>query len=75
MKTMIRFALAMLLAALPAGAFAQGRMEPVPARGPDEGGGPYPTLLIAGGTVIDGTGAPPVGPIDVLVEGNRIAAL
>lgn len=75
MKAMIRIALAMLLAALPSGGFAQGRMEPVLARGPDEGGGPYPTLLIAGGTVIDGTGAPPVGPVDVLVEGNRIAAL
>ncbi len=57
-----------------AAALAQG-MEEVPDRGADEGGGPYPTLLIAGGTVIDGTGAPPIGPVDIVVEGNRIAAM
>ena len=75
MQAMIRFALALVLAIAPAALAAQSGMEPVPARGADEGDGPYPALLVSGGTVIDGTGAPPVGPVDVLVEGNRIAAL
>lgn len=40
--------------------------------GDELGGGPYERLLIRGGTVIDGTGAPPIGRTDILVEGNRI---
>lgn len=50
-------------------------MEQVPDRQAGEGEGPYPRLLIAGATVIDGTGAPPLGPVDIVVENNRIAAL
>lgn len=38
----------------------------------DEGKGPYKRLIIRGATVIDGTGAPPTGPMDIVVEGNRI---
>ncbi|HEY2854950.1 MAG TPA: amidohydrolase family protein, partial [Gemmatimonadaceae bacterium] len=37
-----------------------------------EGIGPFPKLIIRGVTLIDGTGAPPHGPVDVVVEGNRI---
>ena len=29
-------------------------------------------ILIRGGEVIDGSGAPPQGPVDIVVEGNRI---
>jgi len=50
-------------------------MERVPDRLPGEGEGPFPTLLIRGATVIDGTGAPPMRPVDIEVSGNRIAAL
>lgn len=35
--------------------------------------GPFKRLVIRGATVIDGTGAPPQGPIDLVVEGDRIA--
>lgn len=35
----------------------------------------HPSLLIAGGTVIDGTGAAPLPATDVLVVGDRIEAL
>lgn len=63
------------LALLAAPALAQAKMEPVPERAAGEGEGPYPALLIAGAAMIDGTGAPPVGPVDILVEGNRIAAI
>ncbi len=51
----------------------QAQMEPTTRRGPDEGGGPYERLIIRGVTVIDGTGAPPRGPMDVVIEGDRIA--
>ena len=46
--------------------------QPTPARKPGEGEGPFKRLIIRGVTVIDGTGAPPVGPADILIEGNRI---
>ncbi|MFM7329181.1 MAG: amidohydrolase, partial [Bacteroidota bacterium] len=37
-----------------------------------EGDGPYTQLIIRGVTLIDGTGAPPVGPVDIVVKNNRI---
>src|SRR5215218_5398924 len=46
-----------------------------PSRRPDEGKGPFKTLVIRGVTVIDGTGGPPAGPMDVVVSGNRITAV
>ena len=54
---------------------AAQEMERVPDRQAGEGEGPYPALLITGATVIDGTGAPPIGPADILIENNRIAAV
>ena len=52
-------------------AWAQG-MEVTNARRADEGGGPYQRLVIRGATVIDGTGAPPRGPMDIVIVGDRI---
>jgi imidazolonepropionase-like amidohydrolase len=40
-----------------------------------EGEGPWKRLLLRGATVIDGTGAPPFGPVDIVIEGNRIAEI
>ncbi len=37
-----------------------------------EGDGPFTRLVIHGATLIDGTGAPPIGPMTIVVEGNRI---
>jgi len=37
-----------------------------------EGDGPYSQLIIRGVMLIDGTGAPPVGPVDIVVKQNRI---
>ena len=48
---------------------------PAPDRPEGEGAGPYDKLIIRGATIIDGTGAPPYGPVDIIVEGNRIADL
>ena len=43
-----------------------------PDRKKDEGKGPYKRLVIRGGTVIDGTGGPPRGPMDIVIENNKI---
>jgi imidazolonepropionase-like amidohydrolase len=45
----------------------------VPAAPPRaEGEGPFKRLILRGLTVIDGTGAPPMGPVDIVIEKNRI---
>ncbi|MFM8533469.1 MAG: hypothetical protein ACKOEC_07735 [Acidimicrobiia bacterium] len=48
------------------------QMSPTPNRGAGDGEGPFERLVIRGVTVIDGTGAPPRGPMDVVVQNNRI---
>lgn len=40
-----------------------------------EGEGPFSQLIIRGVTLINGNGAPPRGPIDIVVEGNRITRI
>lgn len=55
----------------PMGAAAQ--IRPAPPRA--EGEGPFERLIIRGATVIDGTGAPPRGPADIVIEGNRIVRI
>lgn len=37
-----------------------------------EGDGPWNQLIIRGVTLINGTGAPPFGPVDIVIEKNRI---
>ncbi len=39
------------------------------------GDGPYDRLVIRGATLIDGTGAPARGPVDILVQGDSIARI
>src|SRR5436190_2615835 len=50
-------------------------LRPAPNRRPDEGKGPYNTLVIRGATLIDGTGGPPRGPVDIVVSRNKITAV
>jgi hypothetical protein len=50
-------------------------IQPAPPRRADEGVGPYDRLILRGATLIDGTGAPPVGPVDLVIEKNRIAVV
>jgi imidazolonepropionase-like amidohydrolase len=45
--------------------------EPAPDR--SRGEGPFQRLVLRGATLINGEGAPPVGPVDIVIEGNRIA--
>lgn len=40
-----------------------------------EGDGPWTQLIIRGVTLINSTGAPPVGPVDIVVEKNRIVQI
>ena len=55
---------------------AQAGQPPVDeATSRDRGIGPFPRLVLRGATVIDGTGAPPIGPIDIVVENNRIVEM
>jgi imidazolonepropionase-like amidohydrolase len=73
------FTLALSLAATPA---VKAQSESVPpasgvADAPPraEGEGPFPHLIIRGATLIDGTGAPPTGPVDVVIENDRIVSI
>src|SRR5688500_5738333 len=50
-------------------------LNPAPNRRQDEGRGPFRTLVIRNTILIDGSGAPPVGPVDIIVENNRIQAV
>lgn len=45
-------------------------VQPAPPR--KRGEGPFDRLVIRGVNVIDGTGAPPFGPVDIVIEGDRI---
>ena len=40
-----------------------------------EGEGPFTRLILRGVTLVDGTGSPPLGPVDIVIEKNRIAEI
>ena len=50
------------------------RMIPAPDRKAGEGEGPFERLIIRGATVIDGSGAPPIGPVDIVIGHNDLLA-
>lgn len=49
------------------------QIMPAPAR--TAGEGPFDRLIFRGVTLVDGTGAPPIGPVDIVVEQNRISKI
>ncbi|MFD2938169.1 amidohydrolase family protein [Spirosoma flavum] len=49
------------------------QVEKSPAR--HEGEGPFGKLIIRGVTLVNSTGAPPIGPVDIVVEKNRITQI
>ncbi|MDG1572397.1 amidohydrolase family protein [Robiginitalea sp. M366] len=55
----------LLLAAVLGIVFSAGAQQPLSE-------GPFEQLIIRGATLINGNGAPPMGPVDIVVEGNRI---
>lgn len=74
-RTTLPSILTVLALMLVPGAAVRAQQQEVPhapARG-DEGAGPFDRLIIRGATLVDGTGAPPVGPVDIVIEGDRIA--
>ena len=61
------------LSAVTAGVARAQDAAPAPNRA--EGEGPFDRLIIRGATLIDGTGAPPRGPVDIVIERNRITRI
>ncbi|MFT7319329.1 amidohydrolase family protein [Congregibacter sp.] len=53
----------------------ESQVQPAPDRGPNEGEGPFDRLVIRGATLINGDGGMPVGPVDIVIENNRIEAV
>ncbi len=49
------------------------KTQPAPDR--VEGEGPFARLILRGGTLINGEGAPARGPVDIVVEQNRIVSI
>ena len=47
-------------------------LNPAPDRRADEGEGPFDQLVIKNCILIDGTGAPPRGPVNIFIKQNRI---
>ncbi len=54
---------------------SERREDPTPASARKEGEGPFARLIIRGVNLIDGYGSAPRGPVDVVVEGNRIVQI
>jgi dihydroorotase-like cyclic amidohydrolase len=50
--------------------FAYSQVKPAPDR--TEGQGPWTQFIIRGATLINGTGSPAFGPVDIVIEQNRI---
>lgn len=57
--------------------FAQAIQPPMPdpVAPRNEGTGPYERLILRGAFMVDGTGAPAQGPVDIVVENNRISKI
>ena len=53
--------------------FSIAQIKKAPDR--NEGEGPYTQLILRGATMINGTGSPAVGPVDIVVEANRIVSI
>lgn len=64
---------AILLLLVLANYYLQAQVQKAPER--KEGAGPYSKLIIRGVTIIDGTGAPPFGPVDIVIEKNKIKSI
>ncbi len=51
----------------------QAQIQKAPDR--KEGEGQWPQLILRGAMLINGTGAPPTGPVDIVIEKNRITQI
>lgn len=57
------------------GSLFQGFTQIKKAPNRNEGEGPWSQLILRGATLINGTGAPPTGPVDIVIEQNRIITI
>ncbi len=75
--SLFRFGSAVVTTFVLAGVVAaqQGGMEETNRRRADEGDGPHDRLILRGGTYIDGAGSPPLGPVDIVIENDRIVEI
>jgi hypothetical protein len=69
MRHLFLFALSILLCTS-----VLAQVDPAPDRGSDFGDGPYTQLILRGLTLINGNCAPPIGPVDIVIEGNKIVS-
>jgi imidazolonepropionase-like amidohydrolase len=72
---LVRLGWAVLVAVLaaPQIAWCQDPPESItPAPERAEGEGPFDRLILRGGILVNGTGAPAIGPVDIVIEQNRI---
>jgi imidazolonepropionase-like amidohydrolase len=54
---------------------AAQQMLPTARRAAGDGDGPLDRIVIRGATIIDGTGAPPRGPVDIVISQDRITEI
>src|SRR5690625_4528006 len=72
MRTLRHISLLIILLTISINGFAQDSSGVKKAPQRTEGEGPWEQLIIRGVTVIDGTKAPAYGPVDVVVEQDKI---
>ena len=53
--------------------YTKGQVQKAPEQ--KEGEGPWAQLIIRGVILINGTGAPPYGPVDIVIEKNRVVSI
>lgn len=70
MHITIKIFILLVITAVGYGSFAQAPVPESPII--QEGEGPYTQLIIRGATMIDGVGAPAIGPVDIVITNNRI---
>ncbi len=63
----------LLVAFLATGFISRAQIPKAPEA--KDGTGPYTQLIIRGVILVNGTGAPPIGPVDIVVEQNRIVQI
>lgn len=73
MSNPIKLTSTFLLLMLGVSAVLYAQVEEAPDRAMGEG--PFDRLIIRGATLIDGSGSPPRGPVDVVVEENKIVSV
>ena len=72
MKHSLKHLACVVLLIGPLHAFGQRMIDP-PER--KEGEGPYSQLILRNVTIIEGTMAPPISPVDIVIEGTRIKSI